>query len=255
MSFNFVLVRGLIREAAHWGDFLSEMKKAFPNSQIECIDIPGAGVYYQTPTPTSIDGIVNFMRGEFQKISFDKSKPTILVAISLGGMIAARWLKLYPDDFANAVLINTSYADYSPVWKRLRPWAFKALLKVPAMKGQAKEYSILEVVSNRPENYEKTSKEWAEIASRRPVSVANTFRQLFAASKFSSEGFQPNIPILFLASTNDRMVDVECSRKIAQAWKKPIIEHPEAGHDLSTDNPEWIAQEINRWISGLESVD
>jgi pimeloyl-ACP methyl ester carboxylesterase len=103
-------------------------------------------------------------------------------------------------------------------------------------------------VSNRPDNYPAVSSYWAEIAQKRPVSLPNTLRQLFAASRFKTDGFIPKIPILFLASTHDRMVDVSCSKAIAKAWNKSIVEHPEGGHDLTTDDPTWVAKEINRWL-------
>jgi len=44
-------------------------------------------------------------------------------------------------------------------------------------------------------------------------------------------------------------VNVKCSRAIAQKWNVPITEHPTGGHDLSVDDPSWIAQEIKKSIS------
>jgi predicted alpha/beta hydrolase family esterase len=74
--------------------------------------------------------------------------------------------------------------------------------------------------------------------------MPNTLRQLAAAGAFRIGKFKPTLPILILASTKDRMVNVKCSRTIAKAWKAEIIEHPTAGHDLSADDPEWIVTKL-----------
>jgi len=36
------------------------------------------------------------------------------------------------------------------------------------------------------------------------------------------------------------LVKSSASRRIAERWKVPLIEHPQAGHDLSLDDPQWI---------------
>jgi pimeloyl-ACP methyl ester carboxylesterase len=251
MAYSFVLLRGLIREAGHWGPFLDDLKEKFPDSTIACIDIPGAGVRYQDPSPTSMGDIVETMREDFKRLKLPTDRPVALVAISLGGMIAAQWFQSYPQDFQTVVLINTSYGSMSPLWHRLQPKAFQMLLKVPLLKGVAKEHRILEVVSNRQDKYQTTAESWGRIAALRPVSLPNTFRQLFAAARFKTEVSKPAMPVLLLSSLHDRMVSVECMRAIARAWKLPTVDHPTAGHDLPTDEPRWTAEQIHRFVANL----
>jgi pimeloyl-ACP methyl ester carboxylesterase len=251
MTYSFVLLRGLIREAGHWGPFLDELREKFPESTIACIDIPGAGVRYQDPSPTSMGEIVETMREDFQRLNLPADRPVALVAISLGGMIAAQWFQSYPQDFRAVVLINTSYGSMSPLWHRLQPKALGMLLKVPVLKGVAKEHRILEVVSNRQDKYQTVAESWGRIAAQRPVSLSNTFRQLFAAARFKAKVSKPAMPALLLSSIHDRMVSVECMRTIAQAWKLPTVDHPTAGHDLPTDEPRWTAEQIHRFIISL----
>jgi hypothetical protein len=43
------------------------------------------------------------------------------------------------------------------------------------------------------------------------------------------------------------MVNVECSRAIARKWQLPIIEHPTAGHDLSTDDSQWVVDRVQEF--------
>lgn len=251
MSYSFVLLRGLIREAGHWGPFLDDLREKFPGSTVVCIDIPGAGLRYRDPSPTTMSGIVATMREDFLRLKLPADRPVALVAISLGGMIAAEWLRTYPQDFQAVVLMNTSYGSMSPLWERLQPRALQMLLKVPLLKGVEKEHRILEVVSNRQDKYQSVAERWERIAALRPVSLPNTFRQLFAAARFKAKVAKPAIPVLLLSSLQDRMVSVECMRTIAQAWKLPTVDHPTAGHDLPTDEPRWTAEQIHRFLTTL----
>lgn len=243
---HFYLIRGLIREAAHWGDFIDHLKKAYPESKITAIDIPGAGALYRSPSPTSIGEMVEQMRQTY-KLHFNPKDENILLAISLGGMIAAKWMKNHPQDFQKCILINTSYRDYSPMFERLRPSALKHILKVPLLKGRSKEAHILNLVSNNRERFEPILDLWEKIQRERPVSLPNTIRQLLAAALFTTDGLRPHIPTLILASEQDRMVSVNCSEKIAKAWKVPLMKHPTGGHDLTADDPQWVADKMKEF--------
>jgi pimeloyl-ACP methyl ester carboxylesterase len=245
---HFYLIRGLVRERGHWGSFLVHLKNAFPEAKITTIDIPGAGEYFTVPSPMSVKKMVEQMRQDYLKHKLPEEEP-YLVAISLGGMISVEWMKSHPTDFKQATLINTSFGGISPLYHRLLPKALLYLLKVPALKGRAKESHILELVSNHRDVFDETLNNWEVIQKERPVSLPNTFRQLFAGAFFSVGDFVPPIPIQLLAATQDRMVSIECSRAIAKKWKLPIEEHPTGGHDLTVDDPEWVAFQIKKSIA------
>ena len=59
------------------------------------------------------------------------------------------------------------------------------------------------------------------------------------------------MPALFAVGTTDRLVDASCSRALARRYAASLVEHATAGHDLSTDEPEWLATQIATWRSGL----
>jgi pimeloyl-[acyl-carrier protein] methyl ester esterase len=240
---HFYLIRGLIREKEHWGRFPKELQNAFPGARITAIDIPGAGEYFNSSTPLTIRGIVEKMRQDYLRHKTEDGS-IHLIAVSLGGMIAVEWMKRYPSDFQEATLINTSLGGISPFFHRLLPKALLFLMKVPLLNGRSKESRILELVTNHKNIFHETLDRWELIQRERPVSLDNTLRQLFAAANFSAKHFIPPIPITLIASTTDRMVSVECSRAIARIWKSTLLEHPTGGHDLSVDDPEWLAQMI-----------
>lgn len=244
---HFFLLRGLIREAKHWGDFPELLAKSQPDARVSTIDIPGAGVYFRSPSPLSVKKMVEGMRRVYLEQK-KEGEECIVLAISLGGMIAAQWLKDYPEDFEKAILINTSYGGISKTLDRLKFGALLHLLKVPTLKGRAKEAHILRLVSNHKNVFDKTLNLWEEIQKEQPVSLSNTVRQLAAGGLFRIGNFKPTLPVLILASVQDRMVSVECSRAIAQKWESAIFEHPTAGHDLTADDPQWVVDKIKESI-------
>lgn len=245
---HFFLFRGLIREAKHWGDFPRLLQEAYPQAKITTIDIPGAGIHFRSPSPLSVRRMVEHMRKSYLEVVEEKEEK-ILLAISLGGMIAAQWLKDHPEDFQKAVLMNTSYGGISGTFERLKPSALLHLFKVPTLKGRAKEAHILRLVSNHKNVFDKTLNLWEQIQSERPVSLSNTIRQLTAGGLFRIGDFHPQLPILILASTQDRMVSVNCSRAIAKKWGAPIEEHPTAGHDISGDDPQWTVNKVREFVT------
>lgn len=248
-NYSFVLIRGLIRETEHWGPFVGQLQEAFPGSTVHGLDLPGAGRHFRDRTPLSVEGMVHRMRQDLLSLPIEKARPRVLIAVSLGGMVASQWMQDFPQDFQRIVLINTSFAQFNPPWQRLRPEALKALLPVLALQGIQREKRILQVVSNRPEHYAEVARTWARIQFDRPVSKLNGLRQLLAAFRFNSRLKTTPVPALVLASTRDRMVSVECSKSIAEAWNLPIRFHPNAGHDLTTDDPSWAVREVRSWLS------
>lgn len=244
---HFYLIRGLVREARHWDDFPEHLLRLFPEAKITTIDIPGMGEYYASPTPLSIKGMTEVMHRKF-RTSRTENEESILVAISLGGMIASVWLKEHPEDFHHAFLINTSFGGFSPVFHRLKPEALLYLLRTPLVKDQ-KEAHILKLVSNNPARHERTLLLWNRIHQEKPVKRSTAIRQLFAAAAYRAHGEAPMTPVYLLGSTNDRMVNIDCSRAISRSWKVPLIEHPHGGHDLTTDYPEWVVEQIRSFLA------
>nr|MDP2192721.1 alpha/beta hydrolase [Rhodoferax sp.] len=55
-------------------------------------------------------------------------------------------------------------------------------------------------------------------------------------------------PTLVLASEQDHLVSVECSRALARHWQCPLPVHAGAGHDLPLDNGYWVAAQVQEWL-------
>lgn len=244
---NIVLLRGLIREKRHWGDFPQKLKRSFPDAKILTPEIQGTGEHHKMSSPANFDEMISFMR---ERLAGDlQGKSNIVVAISLGGMLAKRWSELYPADFQKLVLLNTSFKGVNPLLKRLRLQSFLGFLRVFATFDAAKrEALILDIVCNSKVNRAELEKLWSDIQRDAPVNRSNALKQLRAALTFSPSPAPPTGELLVLAGKKDKLCSWECSRELAKRWKGRLEVHPEAGHDLPIDAGDWVAQKIKDFV-------
>ncbi len=245
MSKKIFLLRGLIRETAHWGNFL-DIVKTIPDYDIETMQIPGTGELYNDISPNQMEQIVESMRSQFLEKKGDEN---IIVAISLGGMISTCWLKKYPNDFKKAILINSSLKGISPLLHRLKPKSVLTVAKCFLTDDLKKrERLILNMVSNNHINDENILGDWVKIQKERPVHKQSAINQIKAALTFTPPINKPNIPIKIITSKADRMVSYKCSQNIAKRWNAPIAIHQTAGHDIPIDEPVWLKDEIKAFL-------
>lgn len=248
-QYTFVLLRGLAREAKHWGQFSSELSKAsFCKKIIKC-DLPGMGVHHNLSAPFTIKEIVGFIKSKYHN-QLKQEQSLFLIGLSLGGMVAYEYTKQDPDLFAKVAIINSSFSGLSPVYDRVRPLAMMKLLSIMAEKqAPNRERKILPLISNFHSTDQDVLQDFIKISNKRPVSMKNVISQLIAASRYRLKLTEkPIVKGLVLCSREDRLVNSKCSHEFAKALAWPIKEHSLAGHDLPLDAPEWIVNEISNFI-------
>lgn len=239
MKRQWVIIRGLGREAGHNREFLEKLKKADPTAEVKCVDLPGAGAFYKLSSPMSIESIAEFLYLELKKDVVDER---YIISVSLGAMVVTALLRSYPDIVKGAVLANSSFANLSPFYHRLQLEAFMHIYRAAmAVNSHERERAVLDMVSNRQDRHNYID-EWVQIAEERPVSTINFLKQLFAAATYSLPQEKPKTPILVLCSGQDRMVRPECSQKLSAYWDLPIEVHPTAGHEIWLDEGEWVIE-------------
>ncbi len=244
-SEHFVLIRGLLREARHWGEFTGSLQQQFPHAIISTPDIPGNGLLHQATSPKTIAGMTEALRQQI-----NTNQPLRLIALSMGGMIAMDWMTRYPDEVEAAVLINTSARPLSPFYHRLRWTVYPQVLKMIFHSAAQKEADILSLTSNRHPHDNKLLESWRQWQQQDPVSTDSARNQFLAAAKFSITD-KPQQPILVVTSRADRLVDYRCSLKLAQTWQTGYVQHETAGHDLPLDEPEWLSHAIKQWLDSM----
>ncbi|MGZ3693604.1 MAG: alpha/beta fold hydrolase [Bdellovibrionota bacterium] len=244
-SQTWFFLRGLVRESRHWGDFLTLFAAAFPGRKIVTLDLPGTGQRYRETSPATVMGMVNRLRPEFLE---RKGEDNFLFAVSLGAMVGIEWLDKNPEDFKGAVLLNTSVKGISPFYERLLPATYPGVLKLFLSRSTlAKEKEILRLTSNLREDHAAVAEAWAAVAAECPVAKSNALRQLFAATRYSPPAKAPKNNILLLNSAGDRLCSPRCSEKLARAWNLPLKTHPNAGHDLTLDDPNWVVSQLQNF--------
>ena len=239
---HFVLIRGLLREARHWGGFTGSLQQQFPHATISTPDIPGNGRLYQATSPKAIAEMTEALREQI-----NANQPLRLIALSMGGMIAMDWMTRYPDEVEAAILINTSARPLSPFYHRLRWTVYLQVIQMIFHSAAQKEADILSLTSNRHRHDNKLLESWQQWQQQNPVSKVSARSQFLAAAKFSITN-KPLQLILIVTSQADRLVDYRCSLKLAQAWQTDYVQHKTAGHDLPLDEPEWLAGAIKQWF-------
>ena len=245
---SWILLRGLTREARHWGEFPAIFRSAITDAELITIDLPGNGRLHKMASPASVSEMAEFCRAEVRRLNL--LPPYHILAMSLGAMVAVAWAAEQPQELAACVLINTSLRPFSPFYRRLKPQNYPALLKLALLGGDEREWErlILRLTSNQVEKHQEVLDAWLSYRREYPVSSANALRQLFAASRYRAPATAPSVPLLILASSKDALVDVRCSQHIALCWHADIAEHAMAGHDIPLDDGPWVAARVRDWL-------
>lgn len=239
----WVLLRGLAREAGHWGDFAQRLSHGLGGARVIALDLPGCGARRGLRSPANVYAMAADVRARLQALGH--AGPANVLALSLGAMVALAWLQSHPHEVARAVLINTSVRGQRP-WRRLQLPAAAALLSTLAMPARSAERVVAAFTSAAATP--QVVAEWVALRRVRPVTRPDALRQLAAAARFRPAAGAPARPVLLLSSVFDRLVDPVCTRELAARWDAPWAEHRWAGHDLPLDDPAWVVAQVRAWI-------
>lgn len=240
---HIVLIRGLVRSRFHWLDFPEQLQQA-TKLQVECVELAGNGYRCAEDTPTEIGAAVEDLRFQVQHL---KGK-LHLVGISLGGMLATAWAQNHPKEVASLTLINSS-SGLSPFYQRLQPAHYAGLIWQLAHRNPAKlEKFVLDASVNDTKIRQHLLADFIRFQKKHPVKSTNFVRQLRLASQVNFKNI-PTAPQLLLMAEGDRLVSPSCSKTIAQHWGCAIKRHPTAGHDLTTDDPQWVIRQMTDFLS------
>lgn len=240
-----VLLRGLAREQAHWGDFPSELASQ-TQRPVFCQDLPGMGQYHREQSPADMRALAELMLPRLRR---RHPGPWHLVAMSLGAMLAVQLAVLAPQQVVSLVLINTSAGALTPFYQRLRWQQYPKVLSAFIAPLRQREQLILQLTSQR---WQQPQLQCAvDIARHRPVQRLNVLRQLLAASRFRLPT-KPQCPLLLLSGAADQLVDPVCSERLADYWQVAHLQHPSAGHDLVLDAPDWLLSQLVQFYASAD---
>lgn len=245
MNQQIVLIRGLFRNQYHWGEFPDLLRNALEETEIFCVDIPGAGERHLEASPTSIEAMVDAIRFKYRFTS-----KLSIISLSMGGMIGLNWAYRYPQEINKLVCINTSSANSSYFYERLLPKNYFKILIALSVNVKARETIIYSMVSSKHISNKQKSHDvinnWVAINNKYPMKKRNFFYQLLAALSFHIE--KPSCELLFISSKSDKLVSYKATKALAKKWQSSLIINENDGHDIALDNPNWLCQQLINWL-------
>lgn len=247
---TWVLLRGLMREARHWGEFPTLFKDAIGADNIVTLDFPGNGSLHAQTSAGTVAAMAGHCRAELRRLGYPP--PYNVLALSLGAMVAVAWSEQHRDEIESMVLINTSLAPCNPFYHRLRPANYFSLVRFlldgSAVRRENLILNLTSAIKNHSGFRQAILDRWVACARECPVTRANMLRQLGAAMRYRAAPIQPPMPVLLLTGARDQLVNAKCSLKLAQHWQCAIRVHPEAGHDLPLDDGAWVIRQTRDWL-------
>jgi pimeloyl-ACP methyl ester carboxylesterase len=253
---TWVLLRGLMREERHWGDFAHQFRVGLGEAEVVTLDFPGNGSLHAQPSNSSVEEMAKYCHDRLAQLGY--APPYNVLALSLGAMVAVEWSRQQPEEIERMVLINTSLAPHNPFYHRLRPVNYLSLARFLIAGGAARrERLILRLTSNikrTPEQQAQLLEQWVRYAQESPIARTNILRQLYAAISYRAAPAAPRVPLLLLASLQDRLVSAQCSLALQQRWGCEIRSHESAGHDLPLDDGSWVIEQVRQWVATAKQV-
>jgi pimeloyl-ACP methyl ester carboxylesterase len=248
MKLTFLLLRGLSRQQAHWGTFPKQLASAFSKQGIQADfffeDLPGFGERFQQKSPASIEGIADILAQRLEQIPGKLQ----LIGISMGGMLALELAKRYPHKCQSLAMINSSVKPAASFYQRLQPRAYPAFLKAWFYPfRQASEQQILNISTEKYQNDPALLDTWLYYRQSQPPSRVAAFKQILAAARYQAPSVKPLKHVLLIASRHDKIASYRCTQQLADYWGLTPLIHPDAGHDLPLDAPEWLVEQLVSW--------
>jgi len=250
---KFFLVRGLTRESGHWGEeFIDSLEHSFPESELILMDLPGSGEFHKQKSPSTVGGIVRAMRKHNKEYLDGSRQNNVIIATSLGAMVAMEWTLKHPNDFQAMVLVSASAGGICSFSERVKRHSRWKMFRVMLTRNLAKrEALILQLNTNDTARFQLNLEKWLRIQTEHPMSKRNILRQSFAGMRYKLRGQFPDLPMLHVASFGDQIVSEKCVRKVHDKTGGDLVWHYWSGHGIPIDDPDWLVGVISQWVYGI----
>jgi pimeloyl-ACP methyl ester carboxylesterase len=116
----------------------------------------------------------------------------------------------------------------------------------------AREKLTLSFTTRLVSDLQPIAERWARLQAERPIRRATVLKQLLAGARFRAPA-QLGVPALVVCGGKDVLTDPGCPRRLADHFGASLVVHPEAGHDLSVDAPDWLVEQVAAFASRLGS--
>ncbi|MBP6535202.1 MAG: alpha/beta hydrolase, partial [Xylophilus sp.] len=143
----WILLRGLTREAGHWGAFEPLLRQAVAPHAVLTPDLPGNGQRWAERSAATVPALMEAVRADLAAQGIHP--PYRLLGMSLGAMACVAWAEMYADEVEAMVLVNTSLRPFSGFYQRLLPRAWLPLARLLTLGAspEAMEQAVLALTS------------------------------------------------------------------------------------------------------------
>jgi hypothetical protein len=256
---TWVLLRGLTRGAGHWGDFPPAGRP------------PGRAAGRWCPTGRATRALGRAQPGHgggadrgaaadlrAQGVALG-SEPVGVLALSLGAMVSCDWARRHPRSWRPPCWSTPACGATAPSGSACGPPATPACCGAACCPPRPRTGSGICWPSPRrctpaapgrrhagrlgaaaPEPAGEPGQRAAP-AGGGPALPPARHTALGAAAAAVGRGRPPGPPA--------------CSAALARAWGCPLRTHPEAGHDLPLDAPDWLIEQVRHWLQAEAPTD
>ncbi|MBN1114608.1 MAG: alpha/beta fold hydrolase [Oligoflexia bacterium] len=252
-----IILRGLGRSYDYWLDFEQELAKYF---RVVMINLPAMDDFGEK-SPLTIKRTARAFAEKIKSLREEIGPPPYYVfGLSLGGMTAFSLAYYYPDLVSMLILGSSSVRQYTV--KRIRTIPLLKILYLhilPFMPKKPHKLIGKYLVSKR---YLKQNpgiiNVWDGIWQKQKIHKRNFFKQLIAAlfALSPSKIKKIKIPCLVISGEEDTLVPPENSEIISNALENSThITLPQCGHDITTEEPAYIAEMIRDFTAWKNNDD
>ncbi|HEY6562043.1 MAG TPA: alpha/beta fold hydrolase [Polyangiaceae bacterium] len=240
-----LLIQGLTRPAAHWGDFCDALS---PHFRLVTLDNRGVG---KSGTPLPPYTTRQMAEDALAVLDAARVESAHVFGMSLGGMIAQELTLLAPARVRRLVLGCTRASRRAGVpmsLSALAAFAVAGALSPDAAMAHIAPFILSsKFMKTRPEVLEA----WQRTALEDPPRRLGVFGQVAAALAHDSRQRLSRIrhPTLIVTGDADRLISPECSRFLQRAVAGSQLEVlPGAGHEFHIEAPEATTRALRRFL-------
>lgn len=246
-----IILRGLGRTLEYWLDFEPVLAKDF---KVVMIDLPGVNDEKES-TPIMLQTTVKLLVKKIEELKpLIGEPPYHFFGLSLGGLSAMGIAYYNPELVETLTVASSSIAQLQSKRISLLPLLDMLLMELEPGRPPYPNKRIGKYLIGRKylKEHPEILKTWDRIWAMQELTKDNFFRQMLSAlfSITPEMASRIQIPTMVISGEDDRLVPFENSEVIKNCIPNSVhIRVPEAGHDITTEKPELIAEMLKYFTS------
>jgi pimeloyl-ACP methyl ester carboxylesterase len=254
---NWLLIGPMARECGLWGEasghLVQHLRSVQPEANLYELDLPGTGQLHRERSPSAVLGLVEHLRTRVQEAGLQG--PFGLIASSWAASIGTEWTRQYGEEVGALVLISPGMRPFTQVFRAVRwhLWPTVLALVLGRRSPLGRERRLWNTHTQLHRASGPQMQAWRTSRKRYPVRARNGLAHALAVWRYETSRRRPHRQVLLLAGKGDDWLDWRVSAAISRAWGAALRVHPEAGHDLLLDDPQWVARSLADWLMPVGS--